>query len=391
VIGGVPVARIFGIEVRVSLAWAILIALVTLVGSQQASVTAPALPALAHWAIGLVVALGFLVTVVAHELAHALVGRRRGVAATMINLGFVGGLAPLTIDAPRPRDELAIAVAGPAVSLAIAVAAIGLAAGAGLGAGLGAGSGGGLLAAVSGALLVIGGLNLVLGLLSLLPGMPLDGGRVVRAIAWAGTGDRDRAGTITALVGRFLGWGLVACGVVLALADMVSGGLMTLCLGWFMATGSRTLDRRLDLERILRGATVGDATRRECPRVAPNLTVDTFADRFEGPDRVSCLPVVDGDTVLGVIGRRRVQRVGRGRLGSTRAVEIMATPPGAPFLVPDGDLWVAVELMNSAGFEGLAVVVDGALEGVVMRESIGDLIQLRAGRAAGAPAGGGST
>lgn len=373
-IGGVPVARIFGIEVRVSFAWAILVALVTLIGSQQASVTAPTLPPAIHWLIGLVVAIAFLVTVIAHELAHALVGRRRGVPATTIQLGFVGGLAPLSIEAPRPRDELAIAVAGPLVSLVVAAVTIGLAAAAGFA--------GGPFGALGGGLLVVGGLNLVLGLLSLLPGMPLDGGRIVRALAWARTGDRDRAGTVTTQVGRYLGWGLVASGVVMALADVVSGGLMTLLLGWFLATGSRTLDRRLDLERILRGATVGDATRRDVPRVAPNLTVDTFADRFEGPDRVSCIPVVEGDTVLGVIGRRSLRRIGRGSLATTRAAELMRTPPAAPFLAPEGDLWAAVEMMNSHDLEGLAVVVDGLLDGVVMRESIGDLIQARAGRAA---------
>jgi Zn-dependent protease/CBS domain-containing protein len=373
VIGGVPVARIFGIEVRVSLAWAILVALVALVGSQQASVTAPTLPPAVHWVIGLVVAIAFLATVIAHELAHALVGRRRGVEATSIQLGFIGGLAPLSIEAPRPRDELAIAVAGPFVSLLIAGAAMGLAAAAGVA--------GGPFGALGGALLVVGGLNLVLGLLSLLPGMPLDGGRIVRALAWARTGDRDRAGSVTTLVGRLLGWGLVATGVVLALADVVSGGLMTLLLGWFLATGSRTLDRRLDLERILHGATVGDATRRDVPRVGPNLTVDTFADRFEGPDRVSCIPVVEGDTVLGVVGRRGLRRIGRGRLATTRAAEVMQTPPGAPFLAPEGDLWAAVEMMNGLDLEGLAVVVDGRLDGVVMRESIGDLIQARTGMA----------
>ena len=377
-IGGIPVVRVFGIEVRVSFAWAILVALVTLIGSQQASVTAPTLPAAVHWLIGLVVAVAFLATVIAHELAHALVGRRRGVAATTIQLGLVGGLAPLSIEAPRPRDELAIAVAGPLVSLVVAAVAIGLATAAGFA--------GGSFAALAGALLVVGGLHLVLGLLSLLPGMPLDGGRIVRALAWARTGDRDRAGTVTKLVGRFLGWGLVATGVVMALGDVVSGGLMTLLLGWFLATGSRTLDRRLDLERILRGATVGDATRRDVPRVGPSLTVDTFADRFEGPDRVSCLPVVDGDTVLGVIGRRRLRRIGRGRLATMRASEVMQVPPAAPFLSPEADLWAAVEMMNSHDLEGLAVVVDGVLEGVVMRESIGDLIQARTGAASPARA-----
>ena len=112
-IGGVPIARLFGIEIRVSLAWAVLVAIVTVIGAQQAAAGAPQLAAPAHWLIGLLVAFGFLASVVAHELAHALVGRRRGVEARTIVLGFAGGLAPLSIEAGRPGDELAIATRGP--------------------------------------------------------------------------------------------------------------------------------------------------------------------------------------------------------------------------------------------------------------------------------------
>ena len=111
--GGVPIARILGIEIRVSLAWTLLIALITVIGAQQATIGAPDLNPVVQWLIGVAVALLFFVSVIAHELAHAIVGRRRGVPATSIVLGFIGGLAPLGIQAARPRDELAIAVAGP--------------------------------------------------------------------------------------------------------------------------------------------------------------------------------------------------------------------------------------------------------------------------------------
>jgi Zn-dependent protease len=364
--GGVPIARVRGIEVRISLAWAIVVALVTFIGAEQATLAAPALAAPLQWLVGLVVSLVFLVTVVAHELAHALVGRSRGLPVRGIVLGFVGASAPLAIEAKRPRDELAIALSGPLVSLAVAAVALSLA--------LGAGLSGADLALPAGALLVVGGLNLVLALMSLLPGMPLDGGRVVRALAWAGTGDRDRASRLTVRVGRLLGWALVASGVVLALLDMITGGFLLLGVGWLLATGAGTLSGRLEVERLLRGSTVADATRHDIPRVTSNLTVDTFIDRYQGEDRVSCLPVVDGETVVGVIGMRRIRRLGRAKMATTRASEIVQSPPAAPFLAPGDDLWTAVESMNRIGADGLAVVVDGRLDGVVMRESIGDLM-----------------
>ena len=373
----VPIARLFGIEIRVSWVWALLIGIVTLLGAEQAGYLEPALAAPVHWIVGFVVALVFLATVVAHELAHALVGRRHGVPSSRITLDFAGGLAPMSIQAERPRDELLIALAGPVVSLIVAGVALGLALVAGI-----AGSAPGLL---GGGLVVVGGLNLALALLSLLPGMPLDGGRIVRAIAWAGTGDRDRAGRVTVTLGRVIGWALLGAGVVAALADLITVGMLMLGLGWLLATGAGTLAGRSNLERLLKGATVADAMVDDVPRIAPGLTVDTFAGRFSGEGRLSCLPVMDGDTVLGVIGARAVRRLTRGRLATARAADIMLTPPTAPFLAPSDDLWSAVEAMNRLTVEGLAVVdEEELLVGVVMRESIGRLLARRGAQPSGA-------
>jgi Zn-dependent protease/CBS domain-containing protein len=367
--GGVPIARLFGIEIRISLSWAVLAALVTLVGAQQAEIMSPGMAAPLQWVIGGVVALGFLVSVVAHELAHALVGRRRGVPVTTVVLGFVGGLAPLSIQAARPADELVIALAGPFLSLLVAAFLLPAAVFAGM-----AGPG---LGAIAGGLVLLGGLNLVLGLVSLLPGLPLDGGRVVRALAWARSGDPDRAGRITARVGRMLGWATMGVGIAMSLVEQVTGGLLVLSLGWLVATGGRTLDRRLDLELLLRGATVGETMQTDGPRVPPNLTVDTFADRFSGPDSVTAVPVVEDESVLGVIGMRRLQRLGRRKFGSVRAVDIMSAPPQAPFLGPRDALWDAVDMLNTLGLDGLAVVADGRFAGMITREAVAEVIRDR--------------
>ena len=377
--GGVPIARLFGIEIRISLAWAVLAAIVTLIGAQQAAVMAPGIAVPLQWVVGGAVALGFLVSVVAHELAHALVGRRRGVASSTIMLGFIGGLAPLSIQAGKPVDELAIALAGPLLSLVVAALVLPAAVMAGM-----AGPG---LGAIAGGLVLVGGLNLVLGLVSLLPGLPLDGGRVVRALAWARSGDPDRAGRITARVGRMLGWAGMGVGVALALAEQVTGGLLVLSLGWLVATGGRTLDRRLDLEILLRGATVGEAMQTDGPRVPPNLTVDTFADRYQGPDAVTAVPVVEDELALGVIGAKRLRRLGRRRFGTVRAVDVMAAPPQAPFLAAGDALWDAVDTLNRAGLDGLAVVEDGRFLGIITREAIAGVVRGRV-QARDAPAAG---
>ncbi|HEY4190844.1 MAG TPA: CBS domain-containing protein [Candidatus Limnocylindrales bacterium] len=365
--GGLPVARILGIEIRISMAWVVLVALIAVVGAQQASLSDANLNPVVQLGIGIVVALLFLATVITHELTHALVGRRRGVPATAIVLGFIGGLAPLSIQAESARDELVIAFAGPIVSFAMgAVLAV---AGVLLGSILPAS------APIAGGIVVVGVLNLILAILSLLPAMPLDGGRVVRALAWARTGDRDRAYRTTARVGRMVGWTILGAGVALILADLVTEGLIGIALGWLLNTGARTGERRLALQQLLRGARVSDAMRVDVPFVGPNLTIDTFANRFEGQDAVAAMPVVDDDRVVGVLGRKRLIRLGKRRFGGTRVDEVMAAPPQAPVLAPSDALWDAVEAMNEAGLDGLAVADDGRLAGLITRESLGDAIR----------------
>lgn len=369
--GGIPIARLFGIEIRVSLTLAMLVAVVTLLGAQEAALAAPDMAEPLRWLIGGVVALGFLASVIAHELAHAIVGRRRGVAVGAVVLGFIGALAPLSIEARRPRDELVIALSGPALSLGLAVVMIPLAAI--LGAGIPS------LRPAAGGMLVLGALNMILGILSLLPGLPLDGGRAVRAVAWQRTGDPDRAGRVTARVGQLLGWGTIGVGIILLLVsvDLLSAGLLLVCLGWLLSGGARTLERRLMLERVLKGALVSDAILRDVPRVGAHLTVDTFADRFNGPDAVRAIPVLDGDAVVGVIGLGRLRRLGRRRFGTTRAAELMVSPPQAPILAPGDPLWDAVEVLNQRGLDGLAVVEDGLLAGMLTRDSAGVAIRAR--------------
>jgi Zn-dependent protease/CBS domain-containing protein len=365
--GGIPVARIFGIELRISFAWVVLIALIAFVGAQQAALSDATLSPAAQLVIGIGVAVLFLASVIAHELAHALVGRRRGVPTTTIVLGFIGGLAPLSIQAGTARDELAIAVAGPLVSFLLgAVLTVG---------GVLLGSLVPASVPVAGGIVVVGVLNLILAILSVLPAMPLDGGRVVRALAWSHSGDRDRAYRTTARVGRMVGWTILGVGVALILAEFVTEGLIGIALGWLLNTGARTGERRLALEQLLRGSRVQDAMRVDVPFVGPNLTIDTFANRFEGADAVAAMPVVDDDKVVGVLGRKRLVRLGRRRFGGTRVEDVMAAPPQAPVLAPSDALWDAVEAMNEAGLDGLAVANDGQLAGLVTRESLADTIR----------------
>lgn len=380
---GVAIGRLFGIEIRVSIAWVIMLAIVTVLGVELAASRAPELHPLVQWTVGGSVALLFLVSVIVHELAHALVGRQRGVPATSVVLGFIGGLAPLSIRATRPRDELAIAVAGPLMSggagLAITSAGVAL---------LTLAPDGGVLAD---ALVVVGVLNLTLAAISLVPALPIDGGRVVRALAWARTGDRDRASLISARVGRFVGWVSAGAGLALVLAGLAIEGVVAIGLGWLLNTGARTVESRVAMERLVRGLHVEDAMDREVGSIGPQLTLDTFVERFQGPDGVAALPVVDDDRVVGILGRRRLSRLRRRSYGTTRVRDVMASPPKVPLLGPRDALWDAVELLMAWDLDGVAVSDGGRLAGLVTRASIAQAIRSVASpEATGWPGGLGS-
>ena len=159
----------------------------------------------------------------------------------------------------------------------------------------------------------------------------------------------------------------------------VTEGLIAIALGWLFNTGSRTLERRNALEQLLRGVSVSEAMQRDVPFVGPSLTIDTFANRFEGPDAVRG----DAGGRRGPGGRRR--RSTQARPARSPAVrrrrasdQVMATPPQAPFLAPDDALWEAVELMNAGALDGLAVADGGHLAGLVTRDGLADAIRIRA-------------
>jgi Zn-dependent protease/CBS domain-containing protein len=367
--GGIPVVSLFGIEVRVSVTLAVMVGVVALIGADQAAVIAPGMAAVLQWVVGIGVAALFLVSVMVHELAHALVGRRRGVATTSVVLGLVGGLAPLSIEASRPKDELAIAVAGPMASLLIAAVI--------LPAGIALGFVGSPAGPLAGGLFVVGALNLMLGLASLLPGLPLDGGRVVRAVAWARTGDRDRAATATARVGRLLGWAVIGVGAIVVIRSDAVLGLMIVAMGWLLSGASRSLEQRAEMERLVRGLTVADALIPDVPHLGPALTVDTFAGQLGVDGAPRAVPVVDGDRVVGVIGVTAIRRLGARRAATAHVSDVMATPPQAPLVAPGDAIWSVMETLQRRGLDGLAVVEEGKLVGMVTRDSAAEAMRTR--------------
>ena len=368
---GIPVARLFGIEVRIHLSWIFIIAIITVTVGGRLNVVEPTFEPLVTWLIGAIASLGFLVTVVIHELAHALVTRRTGTPVEAISVHFVGGPAAVDVRATSARAEMAVALAGPLTSLAIGVGVIVLSLGF-------LAIGGPFPVAVADILFIIGGLNIVLGVISLIPAFPLDGGRVVRGLAWERTGD-ERRGTQTAgQVGRWAGRFFLGAGLgVIIVGDPVDGAMLGLA-GWFLMASARSVDRWLVLDGLISGVRVGEAMEADFETISPQLTLDTFARSVLDGTVAPALAVLRDDQLVGMIGAGQLRGVPQKEWPSTRIADVMIDVAEVPVVDPDELLSTGLERLRESHLDGLPVLDASGLKGVMTRRSIAAMLRTRA-------------
>jgi Zn-dependent protease len=370
-VNGIPVARLFGFEIRIHPSWIFIVAVVAVVVERQVREIAAGMDPVTGWVIGAVTAGAFLLSVLAHELAHGIVARRRGLDVGPITLYFFGGSASFQLESDRPRDEAAIAVAGPVVSLTIGLVLI-------LVAFLADATGHPVGQAAAIIALVLAVLNVILGGANLIPAYPLDGGRIVRAVVWARKNVEREGARAAAASGRYVGWALIGAGLLLILMDDVVDGLMLGLSGWFLGGASRGIMRRLAVQDLLKDVRVADVMDKEVGSVAPHLTVDTFADRLlEGGEGLA-MPVLQDEAVVGLIGASQLRRLRRKAWETTRAEDLMVAPPTLPLVGPEDTLWSALDRLRRTGLDGLPVVEGVRLLGVVTRQAIVATIQSRA-------------
>ncbi len=367
---GVPIARIFGFEVRLHLSWLFIIAIITVTVAQRLATFQPDLVAPMGWVIGLAGSLGFMLTVIAHELAHAVVARRDGTEGAMVVVHFIGSPTAVDVVASSARAEAAVAIAGPAVSAVIGLALTGLA--------LAVLAVDASLEPLADLLAIIGVLDLILAGISLVPSFPLDGGRIVRAIAWARSGDQRRGTRAAGTVGRWTGRSLLIVGLAIILADDIVDGIMVGLVGWFLMASSRSVDRWLALDDLVQGIRVGDAMEPTLETISPQLTLDTFASSMLNGTVGPALPVIRDDAVVGIVGTAQVRMVPQRNWPSTRTEDVMVGGDALPVASPDDTLTDALERLRLSHLDGLPVLDGTVLRGVLTRRSIAAILHARA-------------
>ncbi len=349
--------RIFGIEVKVDTSWFFIAVLITWSLAGHYFPTAhPGWGGAAYLLAGVLTAALFFLSILAHELSHGLVSRRFGRPVRSITLFFFGGVTELQGEPRRPREELLMALAGPATSLLCA----------GLFGALWLVSRGRLdfVHAIAGWLAWI---NLVLGLFNLVPGFPLDGGRVFRAIVWSVTGDPRRATRLAATVGRYIGLALIGWGVWSVFGGSWANGLWIVFIGWFLHSAAAASVQDLVVEDLLAGHRVREAMATDSPRVPSQLTLDAVVDQVAVPSHQLSFPVVEAGHAVGLLSMEEILRVPRKQWTTTHAGEVMQPVASLTPVQPDEPIAPVFTRMMTDGLWQLPVVEDGEFVGAITR------------------------
>jgi len=366
---GWRVGRLAGIDLSIHPSWLVIAFLVTYsLAIGQFPHQFPGWSTTQYWVVAAGTAVLFFASVLAHELSHALVARRFGLKVDGITLFIFGGATSIDADSRTPREEALIAIAGPATSILI----------------------GGALLGVDvvvdqpqlGALIGwLGVINIALGAFNLIPGFPMDGGRVLRALLWRVRGDRLLATRNAATVGRVLAYLLITYGVFIALQPGgIFNGIWLALIGWFLSSAAEATAAQAGVERSLRGVRVRDAMDTDPPAVSPNESVaDLVHERMlRGEDR-SFLVRHDDGGLAGIVTIGDVRRLPREDWPAARVTDVMTRYGDLATIGPDEALANALRLIEEREVGQLPVVDADARQpvGMVTRRGILRLIDAR--------------
>jgi Zn-dependent protease len=387
---GFRLGRIAGIDVQVD--WSLLI-IFFLITFSLAVALFPAWhpdwsPALSVF-MALIAAIAFFASVLAHELSHALVGRSRGIEVRRITLFIFGGMAHMENEPRTWRAELWMALVGPITSLLLGFAFLWLA---------------GLfinpaavqpeqpelslaaLGPLPTVLAWLGNINIILGLFNLVPGFPLDGGRVLRALMWGITGDMHRATRWASQGGQFFAWLLIAGGAAMMLGVHLPffgtglvPGLWLAFIGWFLNNAALVSYRQLLVREALEDVPVTRLMQTRFTSVSPDITVDALVhEHLLGTDQ-RAFPVFEDNHFLGITCLQDIRRIPRGDWPQTRVRQIMTPAENLVYADASDDAASLLERLARRQVNQLPVLERGELRGFVRREDIMRWLSLHGG------------
>ncbi len=388
--GGLRLGRILGIEITIDASWFFIFLLVTLnlsLGIFPA--LHPEWGPLLNWGIGIAASLLFFGSVLAHELAHSVVAKSRGLPVNRITLFLFGGVSDIQEEPRSPQTEFLMAVVGPLTSIVLGVIFLLLGGVLARGEGftsLNLGESLSRLGPASTLLLWLGPINLLLGVFNLIPGYPLDGGRLLRSILWAASGDLKKATRWASWAGQLFGWVFIAIGVAMALGIEVPffgagliGGLWLVFIGWFLSSLASQGYQEVVVESALAKVSVAEIMRRRFPVVGPKISVEELvSDHIIGSEE-RAFPVMSGEELLGLVTLADVRKIPRSQWEHGRVEQIMTPARNLITVKPGDEATTAMKILAGKDINQLPVIEEGKLIGLLSRRDIILWLQVRSG------------
>ena len=367
--GGIPIGRFFGITVKLHWSWFIILFLITwmLATDYFPSIKEyESWSTATRWVLGLVTSILFFASVLAHEMAHSLVAKADGLKVSAITLFFFGGVSQLTEEPKSPGKEFRMAVAGPGTSLVIGGACLGI-----------------FFAtqhrvsAATGVALWLGYMNAVLAGFNLIPGFPLDGGRVLRSVIWWRSHNLRRSTRIASIVGRGFGYLFIFGGIALIFTPWYATGLSLLLIGWILENAAGASYRQAALQALLQGHKVSEVMTRDCQVVPSTLTLEQLVNDYILVSGRRCYPVLDFGHVLGLVTTQDVRAIDR-KLWPVKTVrDIMTSIDRMRQAHLDDDLSSMMYLLTEPDVNQVPVLQDSNIVGTVWRDNLIAFVHLR--------------
>lgn len=358
--------RIGGIPIGLHPSWFVIFLFLTFsLASGYFADQALNLPAGGVWVLGIVTSLLFFGSVLAHELGHAFVALRNNIPVKRISLFFLGGVAEITREPDSPGEEFRIAIAGPMVSLALALIFNSLA------------QFTGNLPYLAAAFSYLGRVNLLLGLFNMIPGFPMDGGRILRAAIWKLTGEHSRATRAATFTGQLVAYGFIAYGVFSVFTGNLGNGIWMGFLGLFLLNMVGAASAQAQLQQKLGGVKVDQVMNRDYPSLPGDTTLDQLVLLTLKNNSQGIYLVVDGGQASGILSLGEITQVPRHLWSRTQVRDVMKSWENSIQIGPDTPLLTALQEMESENL-GLVPVVDGLkVLGVLTRERVLNFLRLR--------------
>jgi Zn-dependent protease/predicted transcriptional regulator len=364
---GYRIGSLGGFDVYVHVSWLIAIVLITVSTALGWFPHAyPGYGTVIYFLLGFFASILLFVSVLIHEFMHSVVARARGIHVKYIVLFIFGGVSTFEQEAKTPGTEFLVAIVGPLTSLFIgAVAYL-------------------LLIPLHGApsaayaiLSYLAIVNVLLGLFNLIPGFPLDGGRVLRGIIWFISGNARLATNVTTIIGQIIAYLFILGGIWWLFSGDILDGIWLGFIGWFLLSAAQSMRAQALVDSAFHGVTAEQVMSRDVVTAPANISLQKLVDDYLLPQGLRSIPIVQDERLVGLITLRDIGQIPREQWSQTPVGMAMLPVEKLHVVSPQQSMQEVLSLMNSTNVNQLPVVQDGRLVGILNRESIVRALEIR--------------